>query len=747
MILRQAKNSKEEGRERIDLTDLVRILIRRRRLIALTVVLVTGSAILAAFTLPGYYLATSAVAIEGSDPQIVDIQALLESEKQDKPSIATHVEFLTSRSFLEDLVVQIGLDQDAEFTDIKPLWQKALDVANAQLPQNWLTRTVLASMPSPAPPVAQEDLAELATDQLRMRIQVEQIGDSFVIGVKVGSYDAEKAAKIANTITEAYIGKQLAFKREATARAADWLNERVVSLREQVTRAEQAAAAYKNQTGFIEERQDNPVLRQMDQLSLQLVSVQSDRAQSEARLAQIQLLLNSGQGLDDAAKVVTSPLLEQLRREASPLNRQIADMSQQYGTRHPQMIGVLASLGDLRQRESDEVQRIISDIRNEVLVARIREEQLRAELAKLNTAATQQEGTAIPLRELEREVDATGALYNAFLSRQKELEEQLRIIEPGVQIVTTAKSPLYPHFPSPTLFAGAGFVGSAVLATLLAFTAELFDIGMRTRAQLERVTGLPALAMVPKIRRARRDGGRLGFAYLLANPRSLYAEAVRSVRMELSLSNVDLPPQVVLVTSALPGEGKTTLAMSLAAFAAQQGQSTILVDLDLHRPRLRRLLSRGDDRPGIVEHLMGGCELKEIIVTDLAQEAQELPHLITVRRTPANPSALFGSEKMAELLRALRREYEFVVLDLPPVLAVNDARVVAPLVDAILYVVQWGKTKEEAARAGVELLKERDFPLAGAVLNQVDVRRHSKRAYGDALQYYKQYTRYYQHSA
>lgn len=740
MLFSKLKKTSESNSEQTDLTDLVRIMYRRRRLLVAVLVLGTGLSALAAYLLPPYYVASAVLGLEGSDPKVFDVEAVVKNEPQDKPTIATHVEFLTSRAFLREMVSQLELDQDPEFTDITPWPMKVAAAALSLLPPSWPISASLANgyLPPPKP----ELLGDVATDQLLQRIRVQQVNDSYVVSVDTGSYDAQKASRIANAVVHAYVSKQFEFKRQATARAADWLNERVVDLRDQLARADQAVAGFKQQTGYIESTQDNPVLRQLDQLSSRLALAQSDRAQAEARLAQIRALQGSGQGSDNAAKVVTSPLLAQLRQEGGQLNGQVADMSKRYGSRHPQIISLYASLDDVRRRERDEVQRIISDLENSATVARQLEDQLRREIDKLSVAATTQENVAVPLRQLDREASATDTLYKAFLSRAKELEEQLQIVDAGVEIVSEANVPLRPSFPIPILFVGAGFVGSSIMGILLAFTAELFDTGVRTSQQLERVAGLPTLALVPKVKMGAAP--ELVPAQLLDSPRSLYAEAVRAVRLELLFSNVDRPPQTVLITSSLPGEGKTTLAASIAATTAQHGQRTVLVDLDLHRPRLRKLAKIRKGHPDLIDYLVGACTLEEMLIKHRKDARLSF---ITIRSIPANPSALLGSQRMAELLAELRQQFDVVLLDLPPVLAVSDARVVAPLADAVLFVVQWGSTKEEAVRAGMALLQERNIRLTGAVLNQVDVRRHAGRAYGDALQYYRRYKRYYGESA
>lgn len=705
--------------------------------------------IAAVVLLPGYYRAVATVVIEDGGSNILQAEGIVDSNTkvQDEPAVATHVEMLGSSLLARQIVDQMELQDDPEFADLTPLPQKIAQRVEAWLPSElvrqvrvWLPQTgIIASSIASAPPSTEKpaDLVQYAVDTLKLRSQVQQVGDSRVISVTVGSYDAGKAARIANAMTALYIEKQLEFRRKGIANAASWMGGRIVDLRSQLSRAENAIASYLQQTGYIESRADNPVLRQMDQLNPQLALAQSDRARAEARMAQIQSLLGSSGGIDNAAKVVASPLLNELRQQGADLNRQMADISKEYGPQHPRLIGMMAALDDLKRREADEVQRVISDLQNEATLALARENQLRAEIEKLNAKATNQQSTALPLRELEREANATDALYKAFLSRQKELEELMQVVDPGVQKVTKATPPLLPSFPNPILFIGGGFVGSTVFALLLGFVAELFDTRMRTEAQLEQVLGLPALAMVP---RTPRRQARTGSGLRMVKECPMFAEAMRTVHTELALSHVDRPPRTVLFTSALPGEGKTTVAMGLATVSAMHGQRTMVVDLDLHRPRLSKLVRDAKGQADLVDFLMGKCSLDDIII-----DHPEQPDLsfITVRRLPANPSALLASRKMAMLLRDLKERYDLVILDVPPVLAVNDARILAPLADAVLYVIEWEKTTTDAAYAGVKLLKDRNIALAGAVLNHVDLRRHASKGYGDAIQYHDRYKDYY----
>ncbi len=343
---------------------------------------------------------------------------------------------------------------------------------------------------------------------------------------------------------------------------------------------------------------------------------------------------------------------------------------------------------------------------------------------------------AVKLRELERDADASRNIYNSFLERYKETADQQRLIEADAKVVSTAAPPTTPSTPGPKLFGAVGFTASLMLGTLLALLMERFDSGLRSARQVEQTLGLPALGLVPRLERLRRN--QKPHQYLLAKPLSAYAESVRAIYTSLQLSNVDDPPRVVLVTSSLPQEGKTTLALSLATFAASSGQRVLLMDVDLRHPNVHRDLAVPPEH-GLVEYMAGERELDEVLVRNEEAGIWYLP----IKRQTANPTDLLGSQKMKHLLSQLRERFDFVVLDSAPLLGVTDTKVVSRFADKVLFVMQWDQTSRETSINALAHMREAKGHVAGVVLTQVDVRKHAQYGYGDVGQYYGKYQKYY----
>jgi capsular exopolysaccharide synthesis family protein len=281
-----------------------------------------------------------------------------------------------------------------------------------------------------------------------------------------------------------------------------------------------------------------------------------------------------------------------------------------------------------------------------------------------------------------------------------------------------------------------GFTASLVLGSVLALLLEQLDNRVRTGRQLEHLLQVPSFGLVPKVTDLKR-GERL-HAYLLRRPRSAYAEGVRALYTRIHMAAVDRPSTVILVTSSLPGEGKTSLAISLAVFAAQLQRKVLLIGLDLRRPRLSRQF---DLRPasGVVEMVAGGALLADVVRKD----EQTGVDVLAGAQTHGNLTAVLTSRHLGMALRQARRCYDLVIIDTPPVLAVSDAKALVPQTDAVAFVVRWRKTKRDAAQAGLKELRDVGANVVGAVLNQVDMRRHASYSYGDGEHYHSRHSMRY----
>lgn len=729
----------------VDVKELVAILRRRRSVILGTVFVITTLAVVAGFQITPKYTAKALVMIDPRQAKVVDVQAVLQGLGTDSATVETQVKLLKSRNHIESVMENLHLFSDPEFNRSLDGSSSSLptrlgtfgELLASWLPDEWLIATGLAEEPQPEGSPQQIELArEAAIERFDDRYKVTQEGRSYVIAVSFTSADPKKAAQIANKAAELYVEGQRRLKLDATVRASEFLGSRLDALKADVQRAEAAVAEFRKANKLVDAKGSSLKETQLADLSRELITARATLAETQAKLRLVRELRDRGEELSSVADVLNSQVIVDLRRQEAQLVREESELKTFYGERHPKMLNLINEKANLQAKVRMEVDRIIKNLENDMKVAASRVASLERETAALSAQTAEQRELHVQLRQLEREAEASRQLYESFLHRFKETNEQQGIVESDARVISVAAPPEKPSSPGPMLFGMVGFTASLMFGTLLALLLERLDSGLRTARHVEEALGVPALGLVPRLDRLKRH--RRPHQYLLAKPLSAYAESLRAIFTALRLSNVDEPPKVVLVTSSLPQEGKTTLALSLATFAARSSQKVLLLDLDLRHPSIHRDLGI---RPqvGFIELMAGEATLEEVILHDDEAGIDLLP----IKKQTANPTDILGSQKMRSLLVELRAKYDFLVIDSAPLLGVTDSKIAALLADKVLFVAQWEKTSADTARNGLQTLLEVNAPIAGAVLTQVDIRRHAMYGYGDVGQYYGKYQRYY----
>jgi capsular exopolysaccharide synthesis family protein len=729
----------------IDIKEIIGILKRRRWVIISCMLLVTTLATLIGLQQTPRYTATALLMIEPRESRIVDVEQVMQGLGTDTATVDTQIKVLKSRDLIERVMAQLKLFDDAEFNaalrqddqELQLTYAGPWDRFLAWLPDEWLIASGLAEEPLPMQLLQDEGfVAQAAIDNFDSRLQVRQEGRSYVIAVNFTSVSPGKAARIANAAADLYVKDQLDAKLAATAKASGWLGDRLDALREDVRLAEEAVEAYRQQHDLIDALGVSMFEQELADLSREASHARAELAEKRTRLQQIRGMRSRGESLDSVAEVLNSMVIVNLRQQEAQLLRQESELRTYFGERHPRMQNLIAEKANLQEKIAVEVDRIIQNSENELQVLAGRVSSLEAEVDALSGRNEEERGLYVQLRELERQAQASRQLYEAFLQRFKETREQQDIIEADSRVISRAAAPDRPSTPGTTLFAAVGFTASVMLGGLLALLLERLDNGIRSGRQVEEFLGLHALGLVPRLDKLKR--GMLPHHYLMAKPLSAYTESIRAIYTSLQLTDVDNPPKVVLVTSSLPQEGKSTLALSLATFAARSDQKVLLMDLDLRHPSVHRDL-RARPEIGFVELMAGEKTLDEVIAHDVDTGIDYLP----IKRQTANPTDLLSSRKMQQLLKDLRHRYNYVVIDSAPLLGVTDSKLVARLADKILFVTQWEKTAADTARNGLANLREVGASIGGSVLTQVDVKKHAYYGYGDVGQYYGKYQKYY----
>src|SRR5919109_1822217 len=735
----------EQGSDELDLRELWRAVVRRKFVLLATILVITGGTYAYISQQTPLYMAQTLIQIKTRDAQVIQVPGVVDELVADPATMQGEIQFLLSPAFLRRMVEQLNLVKDPEFNSALRADAGQPSVFQLLNPMRYVPETWLASLSvkkeeagAPAVDPAQLELNRVVS-AFGSGLEILQIGTSYVIALSFWSEDPKKAAMIANAISDEYLVSQVEAKFQAADRATEWLGKRIQELRGEVLEAEAKIVEYRSRNNLVNTEDNNPATLQFFQLNSQLALAQAERAAAEARLSQARAMLNADGGVEAAALVMQSPVMADLRSQELQLIRKISELSADIGERHPQMVTTRGELATVREKMQDEVQRIISELTNEVTVTRAREKELQKSMASLQSDSADLDLAEVELRDLTMEADANRQLFATFLTRFREIIEQQELQEADAKIMSAASVPVGPAHPQVTLVTMIAFAASLVLGTLAVFVVERWDsgYGFRSADEIQAALGLRALALVPDLSR-RETNGASAEDYIVQKPNSSYAEALQRIRTSLFLADGERPPKTVLVTSSVPLEGKSAIAVSLARQSARSGLKVILVDADLRRPRLHEVLGLANQN-GLSEVLTGRVSPEAAIKHDERSGLDFLPAGVGV----VSPPDLLRTSTMRILLEEMAAYYDLVVLDSPPVGAVSDGLTLAGIVDKSLYVIRWEQTPRNVVLAGMGQMFEAGADIAGVVLSRVDVKKHARYGYADSGYYRGSYAKYY----
>ncbi|PHS12303.1 MAG: chain-length determining protein [Kangiella sp.] len=652
------------------------------------------------------YRASATLLIEADQAKAVSFEEIVGLDSNRKEYYLTQFEIIKSRDIARKVIDKLNLKEHVDFIG-KPSF---LGKIKASIP--FLPKRKPSNMTSEE---SDEHQMQGLIKRFSSRLSISPIRKTQLVNISYESSDAKMAAVIANTVGETYIEENLAAKMGVSKKAGDWLTTRLSSLKIRLKSSEEKLQDYREKENLIDiEGVLGLASKELEQTSEQLVIARNDKNKLESIVRVIdEYGRNNIEMLESITEITSQPVIQNVKNTLTQIELKVSDLSKTYGPKHPKMISAQSEFTTVKRNLSTQIKRLITGVEKQLITSKRNVIALDNELLRIRKdyqLVTRKENA---YRQLSREVETNRHLYDTFLSRSKETEITSDFNSAVARFIDRAFKPDDKIKPKKTLIVILVFIAMLGLGVVIAFVVEALDNTFKSAADIENKLLLRMLGLLPLV--DTKKTGKLDTHFFFDPDDKSFSESVRTLRTSFVLNQLGKKSQMIEVTSSVPGEGKSTVAINLA-FSLGQIKKTILIDADMRRPSIRKQFNIPAYHPGLANLIAGTEKFEDCIYFDKKSGITILP----CGQTPPNPLELLSSPRFTRLLEGLKSKFDHVVIDTPPINAVSDSLVISQKADAVIYVVKSDDTRINVVQHGVKRLLEAKAKLAGVVLNQVD---------------------------
>ncbi|MCF8037810.1 MAG: polysaccharide biosynthesis tyrosine autokinase [Desulfohalobiaceae bacterium] len=713
--------------QEVHLLDYVRVLRKRKWIIVTCFVLVVMVTAYATLTQTPIYRATTKIVIEKKNPNVVSVEEVFAMDATSTDYYQTQYEILKSRTIARGVVERLDLENSQAFNPPPkddPVSRGKRYVAG--LLTDLKEQVVSFVFPSSGEaggvryPVSDvqdgiEERESALINRFLGSLSIEPVRETRMVQIHFDSPSPVLAARVADSVARVYMDQNLETKMKTIKHAVQWLKERLEEERLKVEAAQKDFLKYRELQGIITDispETETVRAQKLAGLKDKIVEAETDRIEAESKYTQARKALENGIGVGSIPSIATNQVISSIKDSEMELSSRLSELSEKYGAKHPRIIALKGQLAELKRRKQNEVKKLVQSLKHQYETALSRERSLKSTLGEEERKAIEMNRKGVQYGVLKRKAETAKEMYDLLVKRFKEasLTEDIKTV--NVRVVDPAETPRSPIKPEKKRNMLLAMVLGLFLGGGLAFFSEYLDDTLKTPEEVKSLIGLPFLGMIPKIKKSQES-----IELTVKNdPKSMASEAFRSLRTNVLFSSADQTPRVLLISSSLPEEGKTSTAVNLATAMAQAGSKTVLLGCDMRKPTVHKVFGFSREE-GLSNCLTGSLEVGQACLPTGVDNLDLIPS----GPIPPNPSELLGSQGMSGLLETLKENYERIVIDSPPLTAVTDASLLAQKADGVILVVRAFVTSKQAVKAGLEQLRNVGAKILGVAFNSIDM--------------------------